>query len=95
LLSLASLFTLLLNATAIADSTSIPFTYQKRVPFVQVQPTGGNQTPMCFILDTASSPTVIESMAAGHSSGFGSGADWIMRPQVPFKDSGPHAEAFP
>lgn len=62
---LSLLFTLLCGLTAFAGSKSIPFTYENRVPFVQVRSLDPNQTPMCFILDTASSPTAIESTTAG------------------------------
>lgn len=64
---LAPLLPLLLAVTAIADSTSIPFTYEKHIPFVRVQPGNPRQTPLLFILDTGASTTVVESATAGRS----------------------------
>jgi len=55
------LFTLLPGATAIADSTSLPFAYEKHIPFVRVQPMNSSQPSMCFILDTGASTTVVGS----------------------------------
>ena len=48
---------LLLGGSAVAET--IPFTYERRVPFVQVQPVNHQKAPLCFILDTGASTTII------------------------------------
>jgi hypothetical protein len=44
--------------------TTIPFAYQKGVPYVQVLSTRGHFRSMRFILDTGASPTVFNHMTA-------------------------------
>jgi len=61
----ASLLSLLLGIPALAGSTSLPFTYEQRVPFVPVQPVDGKQPPLCFILDTGATSTVVNWLAVG------------------------------
>ena len=55
---------LLLGSPAVADAVSIPFTYEKHIAFVRVQSANANQPPMCFILDTGASTTVVGSTTA-------------------------------
>ncbi|MCX6967464.1 MAG: pepsin/retropepsin-like aspartic protease family protein [Verrucomicrobia bacterium] len=50
-----------LNGSPLAGATAIPFTYEKRVPFVLVQTPNKNQAPMWFILDTGAPKTIIGS----------------------------------
>jgi predicted aspartyl protease len=58
---LALLFPLFSCAAAFAAATTIPFLYENRIPFVQVQPQSGQRAPLCFILDTGASTTVVGS----------------------------------
>ena len=44
---------------ALAAAISIPFTYERNIPFVAVQAT--NSPPMCFILDTGAPTTIVGS----------------------------------
>ncbi|MEI6561584.1 MAG: aspartyl protease family protein [Verrucomicrobiota bacterium] len=62
---LASLPCLLLGIPALAGSTSFPFAYEQRVPFVQVQPANPTQPPLCFILDTGALTTVVDWTTIG------------------------------
>ena len=64
-LTFLSLLALLLGIPAIAGAASLPFAYEQRVPFVQVQPANSKQPPLCFILDTGASTTVVHWLAVG------------------------------
>ena len=62
---LALLFSLLLSVPAVAGPISISFTCEQHIPFVQVQSSDNNQPPLYFILDTGSSPTIVNWISVG------------------------------
>ncbi len=52
-------FILAPGISARAEIAAIPFTYENHVPFVRVQSQNNMHAPMCFILDTGASTTVV------------------------------------